>query len=34
MKELEWSQDIPHYNTMGAICCRGNQSSDPILLKT
>ena len=21
MKELEWSQDFPHYNPMGAICC-------------
>ena len=31
MKELEWSQDFPHYNPMGAICCYGNQSSDPIL---
>ena len=30
MKELEWSQDFPHYNPMGAICCHGNQSSDPI----
>ena len=30
MKELEWSQDFPHYNSMGAICCHGNQSSDPI----
>ena len=30
MKELEWSQDFPHYNPMGAICCYGNQSSDPI----
>ena len=30
MKELEWSQDLPHYNPMGAICCNGNQSSDPI----
>ena len=30
MKELEWSQDFPHYNIMGAICCHGNQSSDPI----
>ena len=20
MKELEWSQDFPHYNPMGAIC--------------
>ena len=34
MQELEWSQDFPHYNPMGAICCHGNQSSDPILLKT
>ena len=34
MKELEWSQDFPHNNPMGAICCHGNQSSDPILPKT
>ena len=34
MKELEWSQDFPHYNPMGAICCHGNQSSYPILSKT
>ena len=27
---LGWSQDISHYNPMGAICCHGNQSSDPI----
>ena len=31
---LEWSQDFPHYNPMGAICCHGNQSSDPIWPKT
>ena len=32
MKELEWSQDFPHYNPMGAIiCCHGNQSFDQIL---
>ena len=30
MKELEWSQDFPHYKSMGAICCHGNQSSGPI----
>ena len=30
MKELERSQDFPHYNPMGVICCHGNQSSDPI----
>ena len=34
MKELEWSQDIPHYNPMKAIYCHGNQSSDPIKPKT
>ena len=34
MKELEWSQDFPYYHPMGAICCYGNQSSDPILPKT
>ena len=34
MRELEWSQDFPHYNPMGVICCHGNQSSDPILPKT
>ena len=34
MKELEWSQGFPHYNPMGAICCHGNQSSDPIRHKT
>ena len=34
MKELEWSQDFPHYNPMGAICCHGNQSSDPFRPKT
>ena len=34
MKELEWSQDFPHYNPMGAIYCHGNQSSYPILPKT
>ena len=34
MKELEWSQDFSHYNPMGAICCDGIQSSDPILSKT
>ena len=34
MKELEWSQGFPHYNPTGAICCHGNQSSDPIWPKT
>ena len=30
MKALEWTQHFPHYNPMGAICCHGHQSSDPI----
>ena len=34
MKKLEWSQGFPHYNPMGAICCHGNQCSDPIRPKT
>ena len=34
MKELGWSQDLPHYNPMETICCHGNQSSDRISLKT
>ena len=34
MKALEWSQGFPHYNPMGAICCHGNQSSDPIRPRT
>ena len=29
MKALEWTQPFPHYNPMGAICCHGNQSSNP-----
>ena len=29
-----WSQDFPHYNPMGAICCHGNQSSNPTWSKT
>ena len=29
MKLLRWAQHFPHYNSMGAICCHGNQSSDP-----
>ena len=28
MKLLEWPQHFPHYNSVGAICCHGNQSSD------
>ena len=33
MKALEWTQNFPHYNPMGAICCHGNQSSKPIWSK-
>ena len=33
-KMKEWSQGFPHYNPMGAICCHGNQSYDPIWPKT
>ena len=25
IKELEWSQDYPYFNPMGAICCHGNR---------
>ena len=34
MKALEWTQHFPHYNPMGAICCHGNQSSNPTRSKT
>ena len=34
IKALERSQEFPHYNTIGAICYHGNQSSDPIWPKT
>ena len=34
MKALECSQHFPHYIHMGAIRCHGNQSYDPIWLKT
>ena len=30
IKALVCSQHFPHYNPMGAICCHGHQSSDPI----
>ena len=33
MKALEWSQDFPHYNPMGAIYCHENRS-DLIWTKT
>ena len=34
MKALKWTQHFPHYNPMGAICCHGNQSSNPTWSKT
>ena len=34
MKALEWTQHFPHYNPIGAICCNGNQSSNPTWSKT
>ena len=34
MKALEWTQHFPNYNPMGAICCHGNQSSNPTWSKT
>ena len=34
MKLPEWPQHIPHYNSMVAICCHENQSSDPTWPKT
>ena len=34
MKALECSQHFPNYNPMGAICCHGNQSSNPTWSKT
>ena len=32
--EKTWRRRFPHYNPMGAICCHGNQRSDPIWPKT
>ena len=34
MKALELTQHFPNYNPMGAICCHGNQSSNPTSSKT
>ena len=34
MKALEWTHHFPHYNPLGAICCHGNQSSNPTWSKT
>ena len=32
--EKRWRHHFPHYKSMGAFCCHGHQSFDPIGLKT
>ena len=32
--EKRWRHRFPHYKSMGAFCCHGNQSFDPIFPKT
>ena len=32
--EKRWQHHFPHYKSMGAFCCHGNQSFDPICPKT
>ena len=32
--EKRWRHPFPHYKSMGAFCCHGNQSFDPICPKT
>ena len=32
--EKRWWHRFPHYKSMGAFCCQGNQSFNPICLKT
>ena len=32
--EKRWSHHFPHYKSMGAFCCHGQQSFDPICFKT
>ena len=32
--EKRWRHHFPHYKSMGAFCCHGNQSIDPIYPKT
>ena len=32
--EKRWRHHFPHYKPMGAFCCHGQQSFDPICLKT
>ena len=32
--EKRWRHHFPHYKSMGAFCCHGHQTNDPICLKT
>ena len=32
--EKRWRHHFPHYKSVGAFCCHGNQSFDPICPKT
>ena len=32
--EKRWRHHFPHYKSVGAFCCHGHQSYDPICLKT
>ena len=32
--EKRWRHRFPHYKSMGAFCCHGNQSFDPIFPQT
>ena len=32
--EKRWRHSFPHYKSIGAFCCHGNQSFDPICPKT
>ena len=32
--EKKWRHHFPHYKSMGAFCCHGQQSFDPISFKT
>ena len=32
--EKRWRHHFPHYKSIGAFCCHGHQSFDPICLKT
>ena len=32
--EKRWRHHFPHYKSMGAFCCHGHRSFDPICLKT